>query len=305
MAAFKSILVDIDATASAHPALDRAVELARICGAALRIVDVMSVPAEAGRLLPSGAAERLAATRRERLAAVAGTFSGLTVSYELLTGRPSRSLIQEVVRTGHDLLIRSHARDLAAVKPFGPIDMQLFRYCPCAVWAVGPGATTAPRHVLGAVHANPDDPQEQAVNAKIVDAALLMASIDRGSITILQAWSAWGEDLLRSHSTPQEVAAYARAAERTAQADLDRLVASFAPRLAPARVELVRGLPEEVIPSYAVSRGVDLVVLGTVARTGIAGFFIGNTAERLLQRLGCSVLAVKPDGFVTPVRLDR
>jgi nucleotide-binding universal stress UspA family protein len=44
--------------------------------------------------------------------------------------------------------------------------------------------------------------------------------------------------------------------------------------------------------------------MGTVARTGISGFFMGNTAETILNQLDCSVLAVKPQGFVTPVTLD-
>jgi nucleotide-binding universal stress UspA family protein len=41
--------------------------------------------------------------------------------------------------------------------------------------------------------------------------------------------------------------------------------------------------------------------MGTVARTSIPGFFIGNTAEAILEQIDCSVLAVKPDGFETPV----
>ncbi len=50
--------------------------------------------------------------------------------------------------------------------------------------------------------------------------------------------------------------------------------------------------------------GIDLVVMGTVARGGLAGLLIGNAAERMLRKLPCSVLAVKPDGFVSPVRLE-
>lgn len=44
--------------------------------------------------------------------------------------------------------------------------------------------------------------------------------------------------------------------------------------------------------------------MGTFARIGIAGFFIGNTAEAILEQLQCSVLAVKPPGFVSPVSLE-
>ncbi len=39
----------------------------------------------------------------------------------------------------------------------------------------------------------------------------------------------------------------------------------------------------------------DLVIMGTVCRTGVAGFFIGNTAENVLQQVDCSVLTVKPE----------
>jgi nucleotide-binding universal stress UspA family protein len=49
----------------------------------------------------------------------------------------------------------------------------------------------------------------------------------------------------------------------------------------------------------------DLVVMGTVARTGIPGFIIGNTAETILNQIDGSVLAIKPRGFVTPVTLEE
>jgi nucleotide-binding universal stress UspA family protein len=46
---------------------------------------------------------------------------------------------------------------------------------------------------------------------------------------------------------------------------------------------------------------VDLIVMGTVARIGIPGLIIGNTAESIFEQVKCSVLAIKPDGFETPV----
>ena len=44
-------------------------------------------------------------------------------------------------------------------------------------------------------------------------------------------------------------------------------------------------------------------VMGTIARTGLTGALLGNTAEKVVDRIECSVLAVKPDGFVSPVSL--
>ena len=45
----------------------------------------------------------------------------------------------------------------------------------------------------------------------------------------------------------------------------------------------------------------DLLVMGTVCRTNVAGFLIGNTAESVVGDVDCSLLALKPEGFVTPV----
>jgi nucleotide-binding universal stress UspA family protein len=305
MNAFGSILVDVDALAAVHPAMDRAVEVARACDARLKVVDVVTVPSDARSYLPPAVEDAVIGRRREQLAAMTAAATGVNVQYEVLRGRPSIELVREVVRSKHDLLIRSHARDLATPRTFGAVDMQLFRQCPCPVWAVGPAATTAPRRVLAAVHAVAEDPEQQALNRKTIEAACLLAGFGGGAVIVFQAWSAFGEDLLRSHSTPAEVASYVKAASNTAQRALEDLVQSFGDPLRSARVELRKGEPEDIIPRFVVAEGVDLVVLGTVARTGIAGLIIGNTAERLLQRLVCSVFAIKPNGFRTPIRLDE
>ena len=59
-----------------------------------------------------------------------------------------------------------------------------------------------------------------------------------------------------------------------------------------------------VIPEVASKEQIDLIVMGTVARVGLEGYFIGNTAETVLDRVACSVLTIKPEGFSSPVKLD-
>ena len=68
------------------------------------------------------------------------------------------------------------------------------------------------------------------------------------------------------------------------------------------RSHLVKGDPGEVTPALAREAPAQLIVTGTVGRTGIPGFFIGNTAETTLAAVDCSVLAVKPKTFQTPVQ---
>lgn len=303
---FKSILVDIDAAAPAHPALERAIRLARASGARLTITDVMTIPPYARRYLPADVEEEMVSRRRQQLTRIAHAVTGVPTEARLLVGRPATVLIHEVLRSGHDLLMRSHARDMTAdaLKPFGAVDMELLRKCPCPVLLVRHGGTEQHPRIAGAVNASTEDAAEQALNARIVELTLLMAELEGGVPMLLQAWAPFAERLVRSHSSDDAFAAYVDDMRCRTADDLRQLTQSFGGRLSGVQAIHRRGEPEDVIPEFVVAQGIDLVVMGTVARSGIAGLLIGNTAERILRKLPCSVLAVKPDGFVSPVELD-
>ena len=307
MEAFKSILVDVDVTANAHPALERAVRLARAFGATLTLTDVVTVPQHARHYLPPTLEEELVVERRQQLARVANAVSDVRAEAKLLVGRPATVLIQEVLRSNHDLLMRSHARELVASgpKPFGGVDMELLRKCPCPVLLARHGSPASHPQIVAAVNASTEEAEEQALNEKIVELALLMAThLEVGPPRLLQVWKPFAERMTRRQSTDDQFASYVDGARQRAASDLTRLARSFEGRLAETQSTLRRGEPDDVIPKFVVAEGIDLVVMGTVARAGIAGMLIGNTAERVLRKLPCSVLTVKPDGFVSPVRLD-
>ena len=44
--------------------------------------------------------------------------------------------------------------------------------------------------------------------------------------------------------------------------------------------------------------------MGTLSRGGVAGLLIGNTAERVVNRVDCSLLTIKPEDFISPVTLE-
>ncbi len=303
MPPFKSILVDVDATATAHPALERAIRLAQSSGATLTITDVMAFP-HAGSSLPPDLEEDIVREQRQQLARIADRVKGVRAESKLLVGRPATALIQEVLRSSHDLLMRSHARDLTspAARAFGAVDMELLRKCPCPVLLARHGTPAPGPRILAAIDASTDKPDEQALNAKIIELTLLMAScLGAAPPQLLHAWAPFAELKVRRHSTDERFAAYVEDARQGAAASLARLVQTVEGRTQPL---LRRGAADEVIPAFVVAEGIDLVVMGTVARSGISGMLIGNTAERILRKLPCSVLAVKPDGFVSPVHLD-
>lgn len=68
------------------------------------------------------------------------------------------------------------------------------------------------------------------------------------------------------------------------------------------QVHHLREEVEEMIPNFVKDKKNDILVMGTVARTGIPGFIIGNTAENTFQELTCSLMALKPQEFISPVK---
>jgi nucleotide-binding universal stress UspA family protein len=299
---FKSILVDIDAMAPVHPELDRAANLARRSGARLSIVDVLTLPSRARQYLPVDVEEEIVARRREALTRVAGGVTGVHVESKLLAGRPATALVEEVLGSGHDLVVRSRARDLAAPPGdrFGPVDIELLQGCPCPILLVGTESTaTAPR-ILAAVNASTESDVADTLNTGLVELAMRMTELEGGSLTLLHAWVPFSEMMVRRVASEEAFAAYLESARQRATEDFSRLTSSVAGGLAAnVRTEVRRGEPEDVIPEFVVAEGIDLVVMGTMARRGLARWLIGNTAERVLRRLPCSVLTVRPDWFAS------
>ena len=152
-----------------------------------------------------------------------------------------------------------------------------------------------------------------ALNREILELASALALSEFAELHVASVWDAIGESSLRGaflHTPEDVVGAYVEHARQRNANGLDALMAELIARLCNEAVEflkpkthLVKGSARREIPVLAQQLQVDLVVMGTVARTGIPGLIMGNTAEAILEQLDCSVLAIKPPGFVTPVTL--
>ena len=59
----------------------------------------------------------------------------------------------------------------------------------------------------------------------------------------------------------------------------------------------IEGAAADALPRVAESLAASLLVMGAVSRSRLQEIFLGSTAERVLDRIGCDVLVVKPADF--------
>jgi len=140
-----------------------------------------------------------------------------------------------------------------------------------------------------------------------MDLATSLARRDQCELAVVHTWTFPTENSLRSGYlvASNELDRFVSDARDLHRRRLAELLQPHPLQELKAQVYMLKGEPGHWIPELAAKLGVGLIVMGTVSRSGVAGLLIGNTAERILRQVDCSVLTVKPDGFVTPVRLDE
>jgi universal stress protein E len=299
MTTFTRILANVDAIAPDHPALDLAADLAARMQASVTVVDVLpAVPDKARAFVTEAIEQELVDARWEQLRKLADG-RGDRFDAQLLRGAPPEALVLEVQRGGYDLLVRAHGAAGEGPRPYGPIDMKLLRKCPCPVWLVGPASRPRPRRIAAAIDAGANTSVEADLNRDILDLAVTIGDLTGADVTVVYAWSVFGAELLQHRMSAQEYDEYVAGARTMAEGDLEKFVSAIDARQHKVSSALLSGDPQHALPPFLDQHKIDLVVMGTIARTGIAGLVIGNTAERMLTAMRGSVLAIKPKGWGT------
>ncbi len=93
--------------------------------------------------------------------------------------------------------------------------------------------------------------------------------------------------------SPQLYDQLASSSRAWAQKRLDGLVAQAKKSRVRVKGFLLEGAPSEEIVRFARARRVELIVIGTHGRTGLAKLFVGSVAERVVAAAPCPVLTVR------------
>lgn len=218
---------------------------------------------------------------------------------------PAIRIIRHVIKGAHDLVIKE-ADPKNGNKGFKAIDMELLRKCPCTVWLSRPILKNS-NEIQIAVAIDPEDiaPESHHLSLKLLELSRFLANTHSGELHILSYWDYEYEKFLRHNvwfKVPEEeVSKVVMETQSRHRNALDALIQESRTS-GNIQVDHLRGDPQEMIPKYVEENHIDILVMGTVARTGIRSFIMGNTAENILQKLGCSLIALKPNAFVSPVK---
>lgn len=310
MKRFKNIVFLADRQDEPGPALGRALRLAQVNQARLTIMDVLE-PLGRAEGAPSelrmNVDSMLLGQRSEELNELTEGLSGGSdrVTIRVLTGTPFLEVIRAVLRDGYDLVMKTAETPPGIIdRLFGSNDLHLLRKCPCPVWIDRPDAPSRYRRIIAALDVMAEEAPR--LNTTIMELATSLAEREEAELHIVHAWRLVGESMMRSGRSqiPEERIEALHAGTRDEHVErLSRYIEPFGYKLGDPTVHLIEARPALAIHGLAAEIGADVIVMGTVGRTGVPGLFMGNTAEDVLQNTRSAVVAVKPADFVSPVGL--
>lgn len=198
------------------------------------------------------------------------------------------SIIAVQQAEGCELVIKEHRPESPLKKALlTPTDWKLLRQCPCAVLMVKSERPWNGGVVLAAVDVGNQDEDHRRLHASIIDHGYAIAGLAKGDLHVV---SAHPSPMLSASDPVYQLSETIEKRYREAcsafQAEYD---------ISEDRLHVAEGPADVLIPHLQKQLDAVVTVIGTVARTGISGALIGNTAEVVLDSLESDVLVLKSE----------
>lgn len=292
MRSLNRILLATDFSDGAGGALKQAIVLGRAFGAEVHLMHALhhSVP-ELERAGQKAVLQMLWGMQTEIEKA------GVKAAKEPLVmfGRPSDCILNTAdERTAGLILIGARQRKELGRFPLGTTAEKVIRRSLKPVWVVRPDGRERPEKILCAVDFS--DPSRNALVHAIQLCRVMGASLILLNVLSAEAPYPRIPDLGLVPLPPGDTAD-----------DRGKRLAEFLSPLGPAglhvELKVVLGTPHEAILHAAEESKCDLLVLGCVGRSGLSRILMGNTAEKVVREVPCSLLTVREaDG--APIGLE-
>ena len=305
MTAISRILVATDFSTASFEALTYAKKLAEGFNASLHVIHAFDDPFTMAAFAPEVYAAPPASVREQMVRDIErqlaeqvsradlGRVAGKT---EIVTGSPASAIVECAQTLGSDLIVMgTHGRGGMAHLLLGSVAERVMRTAVCPVLTVRAHAARPIRRILV-----PTDFSATADAA--LDYAQLLAARFGATLQLLHVLDdPFIDEGLVAEAYVSAGPVLRTALLRDAQARLAQRVAPLrradqregSPGLIRVEAEVLFGDGAHTIAEYARDRQVDLVVMGTHGRRGVAHLLMGSVAERLVRTAPCPVLTVR------------
>ena len=312
MNTYQNILVVIDPSTDEQKALKRAIALATNINTVNHtkvtihaFLSIFDFSYEMTTILSSGERDtmrNMVIKEKEQwlddIISVSNTSINIT-SKVVWHNRPFEAIINQVIEHKYDLVVKgTHQHDKFKSVVFTPTDWHILRKCPCPVLLVKEHEWPQQGNILAALNVGSDEVEHISLNKAITKQAKNIAQLITANVHLVNSYP--GTPVNIAIEIPEfDASEYNSAMQAHHKEAMSKHANSFGIPLSNTYVE--EGLPEAVIEQVASKVDAELVILGTIGRTGISAALIGNTAEHVIDLLNCDVLALKPDGYISPL----
>ena len=306
---FHKLLVAVDFSPASFAAIQQALWVATQTGATITLVNVLpnmrksmqsaSIDAKLDLLYGEGSVfhREVLGDAEKRLQQIVNNVAhpNLVIKHKVLLGEPITEICRLTQHGDYDLVFAgAHAMTVWKELFVGSTAKKLIHTCPAPVWIVRPEHVGQPAAILTATDFSP-------VSRIAIEVASNLAQLAHAQLHTMHVVDSADvpEDILSKVPEGKSLR------EEIYEATKNRLIEFLAPLGAQVDIKphLTWGTPWKEINRFANHLKADLLVVGSIGRSGIAGMLVGNTAEQLLTCCQSSLLTVKPENFVCPIPL--
>lgn len=292
MNAIKTILVPVDFSTGSRSALEQASRLAGLNGASLHVLHVVDTAAVASQADSRNTSfERQATTSAEgardalvRWLAQAGAPAGCQST--IVVGVPLNEILEHIKTQNPDLVVAGITGAGESKAGAGSLAHRLARQVPGKILLVRTYHPNSFQKIVACIDFS-------ETSREVASQAHRIAIQDGAKVDFLHVWQ---EPWL---STPYAYLAavtteFIEHRRQLLSTTLQKFVSETAPGIESNEVLMNEPNYANAIAAHAEQIGADLIVIGARGQTNLRYTLMGSTAERLLTRLPCSVLVVKP-----------
>lgn len=311
MLKYKNILVFIDPTQESQPALSRARDIALKQQGTILTLFLCCYDLSYEMTSLSSSDERktmqylVIKENQAWLDALAVPYQneGVTInSVVIWHHRPFQAAILEVLKNGHDLVVKAtHPHSKLSAILFTPTDWNLLRKCPVPLLLVKHHKWPEKGNIICAIDCKSmQDDDHHQLNQQIITEAKAMSKIINATAHLVTAYPSPPMNIMLELPEFDPIG-YEKGLNEFHKKTL--LEYAQINKIAESETHLIQGLPEDVISRIAKEIDAELVILGTVGRSGLTATLLGQTAEQVIDQLDCDLLALKPTGYKSPITL--